>query len=69
MSVTLANGLPTLVWTAVPGQTYQAQYATDLAVATWADLGPPATAVGESMSITDTTANQRRFYRIILMAQ
>jgi len=66
-SVTQTNGQILLTWSAAPGQTFQLQYNSDLASATWTNLGNPVTATNGTMSATDTPGpDQHRFYRVIL---
>ena len=49
---------------AAPGQTVQLQYSSDLASATWSNLGNPITATTGTISAIDTPGpDQRRFYR------
>ena len=66
-SVTPANGSLELTVNAFPGQTVQLQYSSDLASATWTNLGSPITATSGTISATDTLGpDQRRFYRVIV---
>ena len=53
---------------AAPGQTVQLQYKSDLASATWTNLGTPITATNGTISATDTPGpDQPRFYRAIVV--
>ena len=53
---------------AAPGQTVQLQYSSDLASATWSNLGNPITATTGTISATDTPGSaQPRFYRAIVV--
>jgi hypothetical protein len=64
-----AGGSITLIWSAVPGATYQLQYATDLSLLNWTNLGSPITAVGASIATSDVQpADPQRFYRVVLAA-
>jgi len=66
-SVTPVNGSLELIVNAFPGQTVQLQYSSDLASATWTNLGSPITATSGTISVTDTPGpDQRRFYRVIV---
>jgi len=66
-SVTPVNGRLELFVNAAPGQTVQLQYSSDLASATWTNLGSPITATSGTISATDTLGpDQRRFYRVIV---
>jgi uncharacterized repeat protein (TIGR03803 family) len=61
-----AGGL-TLTWTAVPGQTYQVQYATDLTQPVWNNLGSAITATNITMTTVDSAPQDpQRFYQVIL---
>ena len=58
----------TFVFTAsaVPGQTYQAEYSTSLAGGSWQALGGPIVATGLTVTVTDTTASgELRYYRLV----
>ena len=57
-------------WTALPGQSYQVQYASNLAGNSWNNLGGPITAINLTASISDTNAsNAERFYRVVALLQ
>jgi hypothetical protein len=67
-SVTPASGRIELSLSAAPGQTVQLQSSSDLASATWTNLGNPLTATGGTIPATDTPApGQPRFYRAIVV--
>ncbi len=53
-------------WTAVPGLSYQVQYKTNLAQTSWANLGGLITATNSLASISDSSSDQNRFYRILI---
>jgi len=66
-SVTAVNASIELTVNAFPGQKVQLQYSSDLASATWTNLGSPITATDGTISATDTPGpDQRRFYRVIV---
>lgn len=68
-SVTPAGDHTEIVVNAAPGQTVQLQYSSDLASATWTNLGNPITAVNGAISAFDTPEpNQPRFYRAIVVS-
>jgi len=48
---------------AVPGQTYQIQYTTNLAPADWINLGSTINATNSSITVSDTIRNPQLFYR------
>ena len=67
-SVTPINGRIELIMNTGPGQTVQLQYSSDLASATWTNLGNPITATNGTISATDTPGpDQPRFYRAIVV--
>jgi uncharacterized repeat protein (TIGR03803 family) len=67
-SITLVSGTIEITWSGLPGQLYQAQYATNLTQTTWSDLGRPVTAVNGVGSKTDSApVNAQRFYRVYLV--
>ena len=58
----------TLAWSAIAGQTYRVQYASDLGTTAWADLSGDVTATGSSATKDDSTGiDSQRFYRILLV--
>jgi hypothetical protein len=60
-------GALTFIWTAVPGQSYQVKYATDLAQPVWNNLGAAVTATNITMTTVDfAPQDPQRFYRVIL---
>jgi uncharacterized repeat protein (TIGR03803 family) len=60
-------GALTFTWTAVPGQSYQVQYATDLAQPVWNNLGGVVTATNITMTTVDSAPpDPQRFYQVIL---
>jgi streptogramin lyase len=54
----------TFAWFAVPGETYQLQYKSDLFQIDWSDLGGSVTATNASMTATDFISDSQRFYRL-----
>jgi len=53
-------------WNAIPGESYQVQCATNLAPATWLDLGDAVTATNSTMTAADVIGlNPQRFYRVL----
>ncbi|MEI6077318.1 MAG: hypothetical protein WCS94_17185 [Verrucomicrobiota bacterium] len=66
-SFNAANGLCTFTWNAVSNLTYQLQCATNLSTPVWQDLGSPATATSNIISMSDTNGiGNERFYRVRL---
>lgn len=56
----------TFSWQAVGGESYQLQYATNLANALWTSIGPPVLGASANATVTDTNrADSWRFYRIL----
>jgi uncharacterized repeat protein (TIGR03803 family) len=65
VSITRSAGVIGLTWTGLPGQSYQAQYATTLNQTTWSDLGGPVIATYGIGSQSDPSpTNTQRFYRV-----
>lgn len=65
--ITQTNGFCSLIWSAVAGQVYQLQFATNLNSPDWIDLGDTNMAVSGVMSATDNTGSApQRFYRVVL---
>ena len=64
-----ASGNVTLVWTSVPGRSYQAQYKNDLPDAAWIALGGTVFATTDTASKVDNTNDNvsQRFYRVELV--
>jgi len=55
-----------LSWSALPGQSYQVQFTTNLSGNVWNNLGSPVTASNMTATISDTNAsNVGRFYRVV----
>jgi Tol biopolymer transport system component len=60
------SGYPVLVWTVLPGKTYEVQYKNDLSDANWITLNGQTTIEGTQASLTDTSATgSQRFYRVV----
>jgi len=68
MTVNRLGGGATVVWSAVPGRTYQVQFKDDINDLNWSDFGGPSTASSTTGSLTDPTpsSSSHRFYRVIL---
>jgi uncharacterized repeat protein (TIGR03803 family) len=68
-TLTLTNGAVTLTWSAVAGQTYQAQYSEDAKPTNWTSFTTPTVANSGVMTATDSTgiaSSVHRFYRVVL---
>jgi uncharacterized repeat protein (TIGR03803 family) len=67
-SIAEVSGTIQFTWSALPGQTYQAQYLTDLTQTNWNNLGNPVTATNGIASQTDRAPRgPQRFYRVYLV--
>jgi Tol biopolymer transport system component len=68
MTVSSLGGGATLIWSAVPGRTYQVQFKDNINDLNWSDVGGPSTASSTTGSLTDPTpsSSSHRFYRVIL---
>ena len=65
-SVVNNAGTVTLVWSAVASQSYQLQYTTNLAPASWNNLGNAMTATNGMMMTNSVGTDPQRFYRVVL---
>jgi hypothetical protein len=66
-SAVQSNSSLTLNWSAIPGQTYQVQYKTNLLQTNWVNFGLPSVASGTTILTTDfVSGDAQRFYRIVL---
>ncbi len=68
-SVKRTNSTITVTWSAASGIMYQVQYTTNLVNPNWINLGSAVSAVGSTVSATDTllTGPAQRFYRVELL--
>jgi len=67
-SITRSAGMISFTWLGLPGQSYQAQYATNLTQTTWSNLGGSVTATNGTGSETDSSpGTTHRFYRVYLI--
>jgi uncharacterized repeat protein (TIGR03803 family) len=67
-SITSSAGTIDITWSGLPGETFQAQYATNLTQTNWNALGGPVTATNGFGSQTDSApSSMQRFYRVYLV--
>jgi hypothetical protein len=67
-SVTLQNGQIVMSWDAVPSQGYRLQYCDNLRSTHWEDVTPDVTALGATLTITNTLdPSPSRFFRILML--
>ena len=66
-SVSQVAGTLTLVWSAVPGQTYQVQDKTNLSQPDWTDFGTATLATNTTMTASDSVAPapSQAWYRVV----
>jgi hypothetical protein len=63
--ISMTNGAASLVWQAIPAQTYRLQYATNLTDVNWTDIAPDVSASNKILRVTAPAATDtRRFYRV-----
>ncbi|HEY3854479.1 MAG TPA: S53 family serine peptidase [Verrucomicrobiae bacterium] len=55
----------TLTWNSTSGLVYQVQSSPTLAHPTWANVGSPITATGNTTSVTETIAVVQQYYRVV----
>ena len=66
--ITNGSGGVTVYCQAGAGRQYQVQFTTNLAAASWVNLGSPVTAVTNSLAIPDAgNTDASRFYRVLLV--
>lgn len=66
-SLTRSGSTLTMVWSSIPGRTYQVQYSTSAKPTTW-NLLATVPATGPTTSTTDTiNGGLQRFYRVVLL--
>ena len=66
-SVAASAGGVLLSWSAMPGFSYQLQYATNLAAPLWINSGGPILATNATVAATNSISTDRqRFYRVVL---
>jgi hypothetical protein len=66
--ITGSAGMIDLIWSGLPGDLFQAQYATNLAQTNWSSLGAPVMATNGFGSQTDSDpSSMQRFYRVFLV--
>ena len=66
--VTQTDGTLTLTWSAMPWQTYQVQYTTDLSQTNWNILGNAITTTNALATASDSIGpDTRRFYRVVVL--
>jgi hypothetical protein len=64
----ISNGVMTLTWSAISGQTYRVQYTTNLTDTNWQNLTPDVTATGDTASQTNSPlSDAQRFYRVLVL--
>jgi Pro-kumamolisin, activation domain/Viral BACON domain len=67
LSMSRAAGAFNFSWNALPGMSYQVQYKTNLLQTNWSNLGGLITPTNGLGSISDSSQDQRRFYRIAIV--
>ncbi len=66
-SIAKSAGMVTLVWNSVASQTYQLEYATNLALGGWNNVGSAVAATNGIMAGSDPAATDpQRFYRVMV---
>jgi hypothetical protein len=67
-SITLTNGVVTIVWSTVANHIYQLQYKSNLTSTSWNKVTPDVTATSQTASATNavSTATQQ-FYRVLVV--
>ena len=71
VSVSSSNTIITLTWTAIPGQSYQMRYTTNLVGTNWLALGGVVVATNTIARTTDSLgpgSDSQRFYQVALIS-
>jgi len=64
--ISVSNGVATVTWSAIDGQSYRLQYKNHLTDEAWQDLIPDVTATGSTASATDAPGIvEERYYRVV----
>ena len=67
-SISLTNGIVTIKWSAVSGQSYRLQYKGNLTDSAWSNATPDFTATGAIATGTNGVNNAtQRYYRVLLL--
>ena len=66
-SISLTNGVVTIVWSAQTNGVYRLQYKTHLDDLNWTDLPPDVTAGSPVASRTDEPGAGQRLYRVLVI--
>ena len=67
-SISRTNGIVTIKWSAVSGQSYRLQYKGNLTDSVWSNATPDFTATGSIATGTNGVNNAtQRFYRVLLL--
>lgn len=68
-SIIRTNGVSTLLWSSISGQTYRVEFKLNLDDANWSNLAPDVTATGSTATQNDTNAASvaHRLYRLQLV--
>jgi hypothetical protein len=67
-SIILTNGIVTIKWSAVSGQSYRLQYKGTLMDSAWSNAVPDFTASGPIATGTNGVNNAtQRYYRVLLL--
>jgi uncharacterized repeat protein (TIGR03803 family) len=68
LSASQTGGILTFTWSATPGQSYQAQYSTNLNAGNWTNLTIPIIAANSVMTASDAIGSGgQKFYRVLLL--
>ena len=66
--IAISNGIASLRWDAIAGQTYRVQYKASLSQTNWTDLEPDVIATASTATATNGLGNSlQRFYRVYML--
>jgi len=67
-SIAVTSSVVSVTWTAISGQLYQLQYATNLVGENWNAISPDVQATGETLTQTNSLgAGTHQFYRVLVL--
>jgi subtilisin-like proprotein convertase family protein len=67
-SIVLSNGMATMTWSAMTGETYRLQYTTNLTGSTWTTVSPDVTATNFTVTRSSALFSVTQcFYRVLIV--
>jgi hypothetical protein len=67
-SIGVTSSVVSVTWSALPGQFYQLQYATNLGGESWSAIQPDVQALDDTVTHTNSVgAGTQQFYRVLVL--